>query len=166
VRCAHYLHPCDSGVTLLRILQGSQTMKAAFHRDALVSPCRTVRDRRLDTARRLQRTQFDLLACSHGAMSPCGRRDRHLDTAMRLQRATTELVKRNSDNFVLVGPPFGRPAQVRSYRIHAHILPFLRVARRTTQQVVEKALLPVRLLNSYAEQTFANHSAQRLNLAR
>jgi hypothetical protein len=37
------------------------------------------------------------------------------------------LLEGNPDNFALVGPLFGCLAQVRSYRIHPHILPFLRI---------------------------------------
>jgi len=58
------------------------------------------------------------------------------------------LVKGNSNDFALIRPSLRRLAQSCSYRIHSHIIPFLRVAFMAAQQMVEKTFLPVRLGNS------------------
>src|SRR5207247_4426607 len=57
------------------------------------------------------------------------------------ERGGYKSLKRNADNFSLIWPVFRSFAQLRPYRIHPDIIPFLRVTLTAAQQMIEEALL-------------------------
>lgn len=67
------------------------------------------------------------------------------------------------DDLALEGPVIRLCAQSGSHRIQPHILPFFCVAFLTTQEVIEKAFLPVWFWHSECKDSFAKDAAQALH---
>ena len=95
------------------------------------------------------------------AIAPCHRVSRA--STERGGYSTCPLRKWNAADFAFIRPVFRRFHETSTNRIVPGVIPFLCIAFVAAQQMIEKVLLPVRLLNSHVQQLFAHYISQCLD---